>query len=857
MKRLIILLMALLIAAPDVFPQRAGVGVGVGFKQKKKSGNGNAVDPAAYYVNSKTGSDSNNGFTPATAFASITKVNTLDLTGTRYKVLFAKGDTLSGTITPGQSGTSGKRIIYGAYGTGANPVITGFTTVTGWTKRSNTNVYVKKVTATTRPELFTINGVQMALGRTPNSYRYNPQYADYYHIDSHSSTTSITDAECNSATTNWNGAELVFRTDNDMNWARCPITAHSGTTLTITNSFAIGDGYGYFIQNDLRTLDQYGEWYFNNTTDTLYCYFGAAGPGSAVTKLSTTDVLANTGQRNYITFQNIDFEGANADAYQNTYGYKKDNITITNCNFNLNNRAVYAYSTVNFEFTGCNITNCCYMGVYNHYWSEGAYIASNTVDSTGLVIGCGTGDGSYIQGTGIYSAYGRHRYTSEHTIIEKNTILNSGYNGIWFGSDSAIVRNNYINKYNLNKSDGGAIYTGIRDSLYKGMTIDNNICLNGTESNDKYGQPLNTVVNAAYNIYIDYSSSGGITISDNTTAHTKGAGIMVHMSKYVTITGNTIYDCTVGVKFQEQSGYSNSTIRNIDMQNNIIVSKKSAQKAVSARSLADDFNQFGTINNNKFAKPLDKSPVFITMINSWTETVRDSASWRTATTWDANSTFGKIQIQNDDSVRFYTNPTASAVVYALNDTLRDAAGTYYNTSVTVPAYYSKVLWNDDLVDYTPKLLGVQTVGGTAFSATTRMGMPVTFTENGTITAIVIYSSGQLVSGGNILLGVYDNTGSTGLPGSKLAETNIQETQTFAGWLRINLKTPLAVTNGQTVWLCWVAEESIQLWYATGTPGRAQTTGTDWSHGLPSTFGTSTQAGSKYSIYCIYKLLTGG
>ena len=44
-------------------------------------------------------------------------------------VLFKRGETFSGAITVNQSGSAGNPIVISAYGTGANPVISGFTQV--------------------------------------------------------------------------------------------------------------------------------------------------------------------------------------------------------------------------------------------------------------------------------------------------------------------------------------------------------------------------------------------------------------------------------------------------------------------------------------------------------------------------------------------------------------------------------------------------------------------------------------------------------------------------------------------------------------------------------------------------------
>ena len=491
------------------------------------------------------------------------------------------------------------------------------------------------------------------------------------------------------------------------------------------------------------------------------------------------------------------------------------------------------------------------MAIYNHWDAEGATISNNVIDSTGLVIGVGQGEGSWYQGISLYCAYGRDTYSTANNVIENNRITNSGYIGITGGSDSARIRNNFIDKYNLRKSDGGAIYLGTGESyLYEDVQIDGNICLHGTTSKQDMGLPADSTMTAAYSIYLDNNTNGGTRVTDNTVAYTQGAGIMVHMSEDITITGNTVYDCNTGIKFQEQTGYSPSSIRTIDMQNNIVVAKQPAQKLVSARSLADDFDQFGTIDNNIYAKPVDINPSFITMVNTWAETLRDSAGWRTATTWDANSIIAKYQVQNEDSIRFYYNETNSPVTYQLSDTLRDAEGTAYNTSITLQPYTGAVLWNDDLPTYTKYYVGTQTVGGSAASSTLRTAMPITMSEDGYITAIWMYTGGQAVfRDTHVLLGLYNQ--SAALPGTRIAVAKVSEIPTFAGWVRCPLVTPVEVTNGTTVWMGWIFERSTQVFYTAATPGRAITTGTTWSEGMPSSFGSSTQASSKYSMYAEY------
>jgi len=146
---------------------------------------------ANYFV-AANGNGANSGKYPW-APITIDKLNTLTLLPGQI-VAFKRGDTITGTITVGQSGTSGKPITFTGYGNGANPVISGFTTVTDWTNEGG-GIYSKTLTVESNPEIATVNDVQFAKGRTPNSNRYAPVYADYYHIDDNISgtVTSVAD----------------------------------------------------------------------------------------------------------------------------------------------------------------------------------------------------------------------------------------------------------------------------------------------------------------------------------------------------------------------------------------------------------------------------------------------------------------------------------------------------------------------------------------------------------------------------------------------------------------------------------------------------------------------------------------
>ena len=131
--------------------------------------------------------------------------------------------------------------------------------------------------------MVTVNGINTEKGRWPNT--------GFRTFEAHNNDISITDIEL-PGTPNWTGAEVVIRKSP---WLLdlCTITNHTTNTLTYTTGYPSTpiDGYGYFIQNDLKTLDTLGELYYDGTD--IYMYFGAEDPSDYVVKVSTLDYLVS------------------------------------------------------------------------------------------------------------------------------------------------------------------------------------------------------------------------------------------------------------------------------------------------------------------------------------------------------------------------------------------------------------------------------------------------------------------------------------------------------------------------------------------------------------------------------------
>ena len=256
-----------------------------------------------YYFSSSLGNDSytsTQARSQATPWKSISKLNSIFSTLVAGdSILLKRGDVFYGGIVVTRSGSSTNSIVIDAYGSGNKPVISGFSTLSSWAAVGNGVYQATTAGISDNVNMVTLDNQPQHIGRTPNIDAVNGGYLNF----EISTSTSITDNQL-TALPNWTGAEVVVRKLKHVieHW---PITSHSGQTIAYqSNSSAYpttSNGYGYFIQKDIRCLDQLGEWFYNTSTKYLQMYFGSNNPASSTIKVSTIDTLLNTAAFSNIT----------------------------------------------------------------------------------------------------------------------------------------------------------------------------------------------------------------------------------------------------------------------------------------------------------------------------------------------------------------------------------------------------------------------------------------------------------------------------------------------------------------------------------------------------------------------------
>lgn len=640
-----------------------------------------------YYV-SNAGNDSNSGITKLLPWKTFTHVNDRNFIA-GDSILLKRGYTFFGTMLPmnDSRGVSGNPVVFSSYGVGNTPIITGFTSITeGWTNEGG-GIYSKSVTCQSNPNIITINGKQYAMGRFPNASTTLTNYtaSNYLSVDSHVSNISITDADLNSSVTNWTGAKMVLRGGYVLD--RCTITGHSGTTITYTNHGSrqnAVNGYYYFIEDDLRTLDQFGEWYYDGTK--LYVYFGGTTPTNYTIKVPSLDRLFDIASHysSYITVQNLSFTGANVEIIRvNSDPY----VTVDNCTLDFSGGSGIYFSSNYGVVNNCSLNHISRTAIWCVNGTNNT-ITRNTIKNTGLLEGS-VDEGSYsIPIMTMYDDY----------LIQYNRIDSCAKGGILFSGNRTQVKNNFVSNTHFTMSDGGAINTGglvgIDPSLQQvGKVIQDNICIGGWGKSPITGH----APDFAIGIYCD-EESHDVLVKGNTVANYSNGGIALFLSKAssISIQNNTFYNNKVGINLSETSA-THMTIDNA-ITGNIVLAKSSDQLIMQTYSRYNTIIPFGTSDNNYFTRPIDDNNIVLKQ-----DAVNDGgafknmtlAQWNDYSSQDANTQKSPVTITNENDFQFEYNATQSPIKVSLSKPMIDVKDMKYASSVTIQPYTSVVLMKDN------------------------------------------------------------------------------------------------------------------------------------------------------------------
>jgi len=602
-----------------------------------------------YYV-SNLGDDANLGTTPAVPWKTLARVNAATL---------AAGDTVllrRGEIFTEQLISPRSSITFGAYGTGAKPVISGFRTVTGWIEQAN-GIYSAPWPADANS--VTVDGAPTPMGRYPKT--------EWLTFESFVGTTSIADNQLVDSP-NWTGAEVVIKKNN---WTidRNLITEHRDGTITYasgsTYSPVLVNGvFSYFLQRSANALTEFGDWY--STGEHLFMYFGANNPSDHTIKASVIDKLIDISYRNSNTFKDLSIEGSNNFG---VYIYLSENIFFQNCDFtNHGDVAFWGGSSNILTVDGCTFDNT--NGIAMNVNVKTTAVRNCHVNNSGMIAGMGNKSGASYYGLKIRSADG---------IIENNVITNSGYIPIIFSNNNIKIRHNKVDNFCNLLTDGAGIYTYIETTNppSMGQEVYNNIVMNG----------------GANGLYSD-GVSNHVSFYNNTIMNMAKNGIHMNNPTSNLVYNNTFYNCTkFGMSIQnlyQDTEYWVMAAEN-SLYGNLIVQGSNTQGIME---LCDgrtySIGGFGTSDNNTFIVESDGPGLFsaLHVLPSYSVVPYDLTDWRVFSGQEANSTLIPTTLSD---VQLLYNDTSEDKVFPLDAPMTDAEGVEYESSVTLAPFSSIVL----------------------------------------------------------------------------------------------------------------------------------------------------------------------
>ncbi|MBS1921515.1 MAG: tandem-95 repeat protein [Bacteroidetes bacterium] len=636
----------------------------------------NTVHASNYYFSSSKGNDSyssSQAQNPETPWQSLNKLNSFfSNLQPGDSVLFLCGDTFYGNITINKSGTSSRPIVLASFGSGAKPIITGFSSIISWTNVGG-NIWESSNVVTSssnRLNMVSVNGAFQPIGRWPKITAPNQGYLN---IDSYSGSTSITSNGLSGAP-NFSGGQIVTRRNHwiiDVD----NINSNSGSTVNFSNSdyaYGIQTNYGFFFQNHANACTQPGDWYYNASSRKLGIFSNGIPTGI---QISTIDTLITVNYFSYITFKNLSFTGSNQITFLLTLA---QNIIIDNCLISQAGQNAIVMTDAGLDQSktqNISITNSTISYVNNNAINakkaKNISITNSSITNVGMVAGMGlSGDGQYFGVT----------YLGDNATFSNNTVSYIGYSGVYFIGQNSTISNNFVHDFCMVKDDGAGIYTYA--SNLTGTTVSGNIVLNGI------GNPYGTSngQNYAEGIYAD-DETRNLIISGNTVANGGGRGIYIHNAHEIQLINNTCYNNNNNqIHFAHDDIAPSDPIRNINMKGNIFFSKTSDQTVARFSTISNDIQSFGVADNNYYARPINEpTTLYIPGTNN------TLSGWKSFSGQDINSKASPKTITNLNDLRFEYNATSSAKVVNLGATYIDVTGKSYSGSITLQPYTSAVL----------------------------------------------------------------------------------------------------------------------------------------------------------------------
>ena len=332
-------------------------------------------------------------------------------------------------------------------------------------------------------------------------------------------------------------------------------TLDAGST---TEAVFTDAGVVYRLVNAKEFLTNNGEYYIDLTNKKLY-FIPPSNVNitsadirllNATTNINTFSCtqssLDSNGYGNDInvTFKKINFEGFKSQLNQSASGLFYgclSGITFEKCRFvGINGSAIFAINTKDLTVRSCRFSNCNGFGVS----VANGFMVDNTTSHTSrqvlapsnvLIENCSFEENGHLVSLGSY--YNCMRLLTVGATARNNKIKNCPGIALLFQYNDNLIQDNDFENCCYSCYDTGTIYSG-RDLLAFGNIVERNRIWGHRSPASKKRWLMG--------IYMDDANSG-VTMRGNTIEGVTW-GIYMPGGSYLTVDGNTIKDCTQGIR---------------------------------------------------------------------------------------------------------------------------------------------------------------------------------------------------------------------------------------------------------------------------------------------------------------------
>jgi parallel beta-helix repeat protein len=721
------------------------------------------IRPAAttYYVSSSEGNDANDGLSEATPLQTLAKVAELELLP-GDNVRFKCGDVWRAEqlhIT--QSGDVNNPLVFGSYPQDCEqkPVFSGSQPIVDWTPAS-TNVYLANLNSGSNAGKFPLginqlfrDGERLTLGRWPNLDADGG--GGYAFIEGTTDSKTIVDNEL-PAGVNWAGGVLHIKTIRWLLLNR-EITGSSGNSLTVAEDISFNhgsEGWGYFINNHPDTLDQEGEWYYDEASGNLSLYSttppadiegsvmleGDEGFSAAIILGKFKDGL----HLSYVTLDNIAIENWYEHGIsfpRNLQGYENNHLVITNMYIkNVEsigmNLATWMYQPAegeagwrggyNHEIANNIIDGANHFGI--HTYVRNSSFHDNVVRNIGLPqnlgksgLGCGyKGSNCTENGDGIRLKIGKVEHSAFGNTFARNQLEKIAFCGFDVFGPQNTFDSNVIKEACYTKGDCGGIRTFGRDNLASthvyNNVITNNIIIDTIGNTDGDAPKFKPLFGMG--LYIDHYSRD-TEVSGNTIINSTIDGILFQRSTG-TIRNNTLYNNSSGTMGRPQVNLAGDETVISELSGNVLYGLNVVDQFTFARTLSiDNLDQLLASDSNAFFQPYRADHI-------GADGRKTLAEWQTFSGMDGTSTENWFTLEEgaEPLSQIFSNATNEATTIDLGTKqYLDLNQQPVVGSLTLQPFTSQVLIYDGegqpATPVSPTTLdfGTQAVGTTSVSQT--------------------------------------------------------------------------------------------------------------------------------------------